>query len=253
MDTIQRFSDRVSFYLRFRPRYPAALVAWLQGEGGLAPGAVVADVGAGTGFLAEVFLAAGHPVHAVEPNAEMREAAEVHLSGQPGFFSLDGTAEATGLADASVQLVAAGQAFHWFDAPRARAEFQRILAPGGSVALVWNDRDLTGSEFMVAYEALVQRFGQEYEAVRYRNVDAAVFAEFYGPHGYREVTFPNGQSVEREGLRGRVRSSSYMPAPGDPAHEPMMAEVDAIFDRFQQGGQVTIPYTTRLYFGPLSE
>src|SRR5947209_11876909 len=127
IDSTSRFSSRVENYIRYRPGYPQSVVELLAGECGLTPTSVVADVGSGTGILTELFLRNGNTVYGVEPNREMREAGEGLLAGYPNFHSVDGRAEATGLPDASVDFVTAGQAFHWFDAQGARAEFSRIL------------------------------------------------------------------------------------------------------------------------------
>ena len=114
--------------------------------------AVVADVGSRTGLLSRVFLDAGHPVVGVEPNAAMRAAAEADLAVYPGFTSVEGRAEASTLADGSVQLVIAGQAFHWFEPAAAALEFRRIAASPGWAAMVWNDRPAGGSPFISAFE-----------------------------------------------------------------------------------------------------
>src|SRR5580704_17335722 len=141
VDPKERFSSRVDDYVRYRPGYPAALYAWLAAEGRLDAGSVVVDVGSGTGILSRGLLESGGArVVGVEPNAAMRAAAERSLAGQPRFESVDASAEATGLPAASADLVIAAQAFHWFDPPRARVEFARILRPSGLVALVWNQR-----------------------------------------------------------------------------------------------------------------
>src|SRR6266536_1302519 len=135
-DAKQRFSNRVADYARYRPGYPPAVLDLLRSECNLRPGHVIADIGAGTGLLAELFLKNGNRVFGVEPNREMREAGERLLADYPQYTSVDGIAEATTLADASVDIITAGQAFHWFDREKARAEFARILRPSGWVALV---------------------------------------------------------------------------------------------------------------------
>jgi len=89
------------------------------------------------------------------------------LAEQPGFISIDATAEATGLPDASVDLVTAGQAFHWFEAEAARAEFRRILRPGGGAALIWNGRDKSAGGFVDDYEALLAEYATQYQRVRH--------------------------------------------------------------------------------------
>src|SRR5579883_857084 len=119
-DPTQRFSNRVDNYIAYRPSYPPAVLDLLNQECGLTPAWIVADVGSGPGNLTRLFLDNGNPVFGVEPNREMREAGERLLHSYPRFVSVAGTAEVTTLADASVDLVVAGQAFHWFDGPRAR-------------------------------------------------------------------------------------------------------------------------------------
>ena len=146
----ERFSDRVADYVRYRPGYPPELLECLQRNCGLRPQWVVADVGSGTGLLAKIFLENGNRVFGIEPNAAMRAAGEEFLRGLDQFTSQEGRAEATGLPARSVDLITAGQAFHWFDRRRARAEFERILKPGGWVALVWNERR-TSTPFLADY------------------------------------------------------------------------------------------------------
>ncbi len=159
MDSISRFSNRAEIYARYRPRYPDAVIACLTDACGLSPSATVADVGAGTGILTELFLRNGNPVYAVEPNAAIRGVAEAQLQGTPDFHSIDGRAEATTLPKNSVDFVVAGQAFHWFEPVATRREFRRILKPGGWIALIWNDRRLDSTPFMRAYHELLDEFG----------------------------------------------------------------------------------------------
>ena len=250
-DPTARFSDRVEDYIRTRPGYPAGVLAVLRAEVGLMPDSVVADVGSGTGLSAEMFLRHGNTVYGVEPNVEMRAAGERLLAGHPHFRSVAGTAEATTLPDASVDLIVAGQAFHWFDPPRARAEFVRILRPGGSVALMWNTRRTDSSPFLRGYEAMLQRFGTDYREVVHTNVDAAKLAAFFGGP-FKAFKVDNEQLFDREGLRGRTRSSSFTPPPGHPNFEPMMAELDRLFDAFNEVGRVRFEYDTEVYVGRLT-
>jgi SAM-dependent methyltransferase len=251
-DPTARFSDRVADYVRTRPGYPPAVLDILRAEAGLTPATVVADIGSGTGLSAEMFLKNGNPVLGVEPNADMRAAAESLLAGYPYFRSVAGTAEATTLAAASVDVVVAGQAFHWFDVPKARAEFGRILRPGGFVALMWNTRRLDTTPFLRAYEDLLQRFGTDYREVVHTNIDRAALAGFFGPRGFREFKLDNVQVFDRDGVWGRLRSSSYTPPPGHPNFEPMLRELDRIFDAYNDGGRVRFEYETEVYVGPLS-
>lgn len=246
----RRFSDRVDDYVRYRPGYPRALLDTLVAETGLGPGSVVADVGSGTGLSSRLLLAAGARVIGVEPNAAMRRAGEELLAQEPRFESVDGTAEATGLPDGAVDLVTAGQAFHWFDLPRARAELARVLRPGGRAALFWNARRTDGSEFLRGYEALLRRFGTDYRQVDHSRLGRETFERFFaGPYG--EWAFPHAQPLDLDGLRGRLLSCSYAPAPGHPDHEPMLAELARLFERTEEQGRVRIEYDTELYLGSL--
>ncbi len=250
-DPTGRFSNRVDDYVRYRPHYPQAVVETLQAACGLAAGSVVADVGSGTGILSQLFLRAGCRVYGVEPNRAMREAGDRLLAAFPAFVSVDGTAEATSLPAASVGFVTAGQAFHWFDPPRARAEFARILTPGGQVALAWNSRRKHGTPFLDAYERLLKRWGVDYTEVDHDRITDGDIAGFFSPGRCSKRTFPNRQELDLEGTRGRLESSSYAPPPGHPDHGPMLDELHTVFGRTSRGGRVTFEYETILYYGRL--
>src|SRR5580692_9553238 len=126
-DPTVRFSERALAYASGRPHYPPAIVAHLARELELAPGAVIVDLGSGTGLSSRIFLQAGFQVIGVEPNARMREQAEQALAGVAGFVSVAATAQATTLDDACADCVIAAQAFHWFDVDAVRTEALRIL------------------------------------------------------------------------------------------------------------------------------
>jgi SAM-dependent methyltransferase len=250
-DPTQRFSSRVENYARYRPSYPSTIIPVLKQECGLAAGARVADVGSGTGLLSRLFLDAGCEVFGVEPNAEMRGAGEHLLAGEPRFHSVDGRAENTALPDLSVDFVAAGQAFHWFEPTAAAAEFRRILKPPGWVVLVWNERK-AGPGFAEDYDALLQRYAPQYKMLEGMRNDSEVLDRFFGDSRWRLVRLPNEQRLDREGLRGRVLSSSYVPLPGEPNCEPLLEGVDHLFAKYQRGGVIVFPYETKLYYGSLS-
>lgn len=251
-DSTLRFGNRVDDYARYRPGYPAALVPWLAARCGLGAGDAVADIGCGTGLFTRDLLLAGLRVHGVEPNAPMRAAGQQFLAEFGAAFEAGGgTAEATGLAPASVRLVTAAQAFHWFRPQPTRAEFARILQPGGHVALIWNVRR-EDTPFLADYEALLQRHAPEYAASGVpAQADEAVIGAFFTPRGYDSRSFDYVQRFDRAGLRGRLLSSSYAPAAGTPGHAPMLEELDALFDAHQHGGLVDFAYDTRVFVGRL--
>lgn len=250
-DTVQRFTDRVAFYVRYRPHYPRTLVEHLAREGVLAEDSAVADIGSGPGFLSEVFLCHGCTVYGVEPNAAMRAAAESLLAVYPRFHSVEGTAEATGLPDASVDWVVAGQAFHFFDPVAARAEFLRILRGRRYAAVCWNERDPDGSPFMVAYDALLRRHVPDYKDLS-RHVGKVNYEALFGHSDYRYDTVANERPFDREGVTDRLRAASYAPQPGEPGHAELVADLNALFDQHQQDGQVAFTYVTKAYWGALA-
>src|SRR4029453_3058150 len=119
--SVERFSSRVENYAKYRPNYPAEIIPFLRSESVLTDHSVVADIGSGTGKLTELFLKNGNMVFGVKPKKGMRAAAETFLQAYPNFQSLDGTAEQTTLADSSIDLITAGQAFQGFNPSLARA------------------------------------------------------------------------------------------------------------------------------------
>lgn len=248
-DAEQRFSDRVANYVRYRPGYPDAVVHRICALTGLAPASVVADIGSGTGISSEWLLRHGFEVHAVEPNREMRAAAEHWLGQRPAFHSVPGSAQDTLLPAACVDLVVAAQAFHWFQAQAARCEFSRILKPGGWVALIWNERHLDTTPFLRGYEELLIQHATDYTQVRHENVGPQVLRSFFLDGQYQTFTVPNEQHFDFEGLKGRLLSCSYAPAEGHPGHPAMIAALVRLFDQYQSGGKVSFIYETRVHLG----
>lgn len=252
-DSAKRFSSRVEYYIKYRPQYPHALIDFLKENLGLSSSSIIADVGSGPGVLSEMFLKNGNPVFGVEPNKEMREAAENLLAEYPGFRSVEGSAEATTLEPESVDFVTAGQSFHWFDPQQSRAEFLRVLKPGGWTILVWNNRRIDSTPFLGAYESFLCACGIDYQEVNHRNVDEKALNQFFGADAYRVKVFDNAQVFDYESLKGRVLSSSYMPMEGHPKYEPMIKELRKIFDEYQTDGTVKFEYDTEMYYGRIEQ
>jgi SAM-dependent methyltransferase len=247
-----RFSNRVENYVRCRPGYPPEVVRTLKAECGLAPSHAVADVASGTGIWTRMLLENGNPVFGVEPNAEMREAGQRLLAAFPKFRSVAGTAEATTLADQSVDFVTAAQAAHWFDRVHSRREFVRILKPGGWLVLLWNERLTDSTRFLRDYEQMLLTYGTDYEEVRHERTTGAV-NEFFDPAPFQERGFEMRQEFDYAGVEGRLLSSSYAPGPEHPQHAPMLRELRRIFDASAIEGRAAFEYKTRLYFGRLGQ
>ncbi|MBA2548443.1 MAG: methyltransferase domain-containing protein [Burkholderiaceae bacterium] len=248
----ERFTDRADAYVRGRPSYPAAIVEHLEREGVLKSGMTVADIGVGTGLSAEPFLQGGYRVIGVEPNAAMREAGDQQLSTFAGYRSVGGTAEDTSLPDAIADLVIAGQAFHWFDVARAAHEARRIARPGGAAALIWNDRQSTGSAFLAGYEALLRAHGADYAKLIHRHVDEKAIAQFFAPAVPKVATFDNPRELERDDLLALAASASYLPTPQEAQYPAMLQALNELFDGHARQGKVQMMYRTRMHYATIN-
>ncbi len=246
-NTVERFSNRVENYVKYRPDYPPEILDFFREELNLQADSAIADIGSGTGISAKPFLENGNTVFGVEPNELMRGAAENFLNEFPNFKSVDGTAENTNLPDKSIDFVIVAQAFHWFDKEKTRPEFKRILRAKGFVALIWNERQLDTTEFLRDYENLLIKFGNDYEKVRHDNISEESLSDFFQTE-FEQKTFQNVQTLDFDGLKGRLLSSSYMPSEKDAKFEPMIAELRSVFDKYAENGKIQVLYNTNIFY-----
>jgi SAM-dependent methyltransferase len=244
---LRRFSNRVEDYARYRPGYPPELIAWLQDEIDLIRSWIIADIGSGTGLLALPFMRAGNLVYGVEPNAAMRAEAEAHFADEPHYASVDGTAEATTLPDASMDLITAGQAFHWFDPEPTRREWQRILSPGGRALVVFNSRRVNDSPFMRAYDDYLVHHAIDYRGVDHRRVLGEQLHTFLDDSAAWRID--HARPMTHDDLCGLARSSSYVPGPDHPAHAEFFAGLKRLFEEHASGDTVEMLYTTEATVG----
>jgi ubiquinone/menaquinone biosynthesis C-methylase UbiE len=244
----ERFSNRVEDYVRYRPHYPQQVVEFLEEEYGVTTEMKIADIGAGTGISSELFLKNGYHVTAVEPNKEMREKAVELLRPYKNFSAINGTAEDTTIKPQSVDVIIAGQAFHWFDVPKTKAEFQRILKPKALVGLIWNER-LTLSPFEKEYDELIIKHARDYVKVDHRNITKPDIDKFFEPATCELKVFYNYQILDFEGLKGRLLSSSYMPSVNDDGYTEMIADLKVLFDHYKENNLIKIEYDTKLFVG----
>lgn len=246
----ERFTGRAAGYAQYRERYEPDVVLPLMREWcGLTPQWRIADVGAGTGMASDVFRANGNPVIAIEPNAEMRVlCASLHASDAQ-FTVVDGSAEATGLPDASIDMVVVGRALHWFDVGGALREFRRILKPGGWVAVLDCGRPEDGREENLAYKNLLQAYSAKEDFLDpllkvYKQLDT-LFAG--GRFHHAEVS--GEMHLDWEELRGLTLSFSHAPTPGSDAFPAFEAALRSYFDRHAQQGRVTMSKRTWINAG----
>jgi len=249
-DSTHRFSSRVGNYVRYRPAYPSAVLDLLTSDCGLTAASVIADIASGTGIFTRMLLENGNRVFGVEPNAEMRNAGDEFLRAYPHFTSVAGTAEATTLADHSVDFVTAAQAAHWFDPEKARRESIRICRRGGWTVLLWNERRTGSTPFLRAYEQMLVEYGTDYQDVRSERTTEQI-ETFFAPSRYKVRTFDYRQDFDYPALEGRLLSSSYTPQAGDAQYAPMLRELRRLFDAYQINDRVTFAYDTRVYYGQL--
>jgi SAM-dependent methyltransferase len=242
-DPTQRFQGRALAYGSARPSYPPTVLDWLVHEGNLSAKSVVADLGSGTGIFTALLLECGATVFAVEPNADMRAAAEQRLGSCANFRSVNGRAEATTLGESSVDLVTAAQAYHWFDRAGAHAEMKRILRKTtGTIALLWNDRDTAHTAFTAAFENVLRRRCPNYAKLQGSSSMHAAFDELFGKGNYRRIELPHTQALGRDALTLRAMSTSYAPREGTESHLELVQELNAIFEAYENMGVVELHY-----------
>ncbi len=248
MDPKQRFSGRVENYIRYRPSYPAKAVDFIIQKFGITGASVIADIGSGTGIFTELLLNHAGKIYAVEPNPDMRKAAESLLCGYPAFVSVNGSSEATTLDSGSIDLITSAQSFHWFDREKSKIEFKRILKPEGKVLLLWNTRK-TNTPILVEYEKLLKDHANDYKEIHHKNINDAAFKKFFHRGEFQKVVFEYSQSFEYQGLLGRVLSSSYCPLPGEEGYPLITTRLEEIFRKFNTDGHIEFNYDTEIYWG----
>lgn len=239
-ENVRRFDGKVAEYARYRERYaPEILLPLLRDWCGLTPQWKVADIGAGTGLLSDVFVANGNHVFAVEPNAEMREMfARLH-EDLSLIEIVDGTAENTSLEDRSVEIVAVGRAMHWFDTERAMEEFRRILKPGGWIAIIAFGRAQAGREENEAFEKVLRERATDNADSHagytvYRRIEDYLASDFLR----KEIS--GTMSLDWDELLGMTMSLSHAPRVEDEKYLPFERALREFFDHYATDRRVTL-------------
>ncbi len=247
-----RFSNTVKNYIRFRPGYPPEFLIFMKNELALDPNSIIADIGSGTGKLSRLFLENGNSLYGIEPNTEMRSAAEDLFDNYLNFHSLEGTAEAISLESHSIDFITAAQAFHWFDVDKTKKEFKRILKPNGYVLLIWNKRLDNKSAFMKDYNAFLENYSTDLQSINLRRVaNETGMNQFFGEGKFQMKRFEHFQQFDFSGVKGRYLSCSYAYQKEHPDYEKAMKQLNIIFDQHEQNGKLKMWYEMVVYFGRL--
>ena len=252
MKPTERFSTRAESYRLHRPNYPNEIVDLLRRECNLTSNSLVVDIAAGTGLLTKIFLESDHQVIAIEPNEQMRAVCAKLATRFPQLQCFNATAEATGLPNHSVDLITVAQALHWFQLDQARAEFARILRPGGWCAVIYNNRQMKGDAFHEGYERILTEFGIDYLLVQRQHMTSEKLIAFFTPNQMHQAMFPNEQLLDLKALEGRIISSSYMPQPGNEKYPAMQAAIKKLFAANQVDGHARMQYDCIVSYGQLA-
>lgn len=249
MAFLEKFTGRAAAYSAGRPSYPRKILDILGQEIDLDRRKIVADIGSGTGILSKLFLENGNRVYGVEPNKEMGKIAEKAFADCPSFTSINGTAENTTIMDASIDLVTVGQALHWFDSQLASQEFARILRPTGGLCVLYNDRN-KGNKFMRDYDQVIQKYARDRAKVP--DINHEYLSKFYSEGKYSKFLLPNYQTLDFEGLFGRMTSASYMPHSGESVtYRALRRDVEELFNSHEVQGRVKLVYDTSVFLGQI--
>jgi SAM-dependent methyltransferase len=249
MDSKKVFSDKVDYYVKYRPEYPAEFIEYLVNTVGVSPDVIVADVGAGTGIFTKSLADKVKTIYAVEPNPDMRAACVEYCSGYANFVAVDGSAEETSLPDHSIDFVTVAQAFHWFDAEKTKKEFQRILKPHGKVVLVWNCDGK--NDFTKEYGALCRNLfpdsWKDSSNGNGKNLD--LYHAFFRDGEYDARIFKTDSTVSLEQFIGVSLSTSYAPSEKDENFQAFIVDLTALFEKYSKDRQVVFHKHTYSYVG----
>ncbi len=222
------FDRNAAHYERARPGYPPELLEVLAHEAGVAAGARVCDLAAGTGKLTRLLAEAGVDVVAVEPVPGMRAQLAAVL---PDVEVLDGTAEHVPFEDGTFDAVVVAQAFHWFRFDEALAEIRRVLRPGGALAIVFNRRD-EGVPWVAEWSTIIDWHQRTVSS--YQHTDWTAVLGGAGFVGVRASTIHWVQYLDRAMLADRVRSISYIAVMDEAAQQDHVDRVVALTDGFDE-------------------
>ncbi|MBR3763006.1 MAG: methyltransferase domain-containing protein [Clostridia bacterium] len=237
------FTHKQQLYDACRPSWPEEALAFVRER--IGAGAVVADLGSGTGKMAALLAPWVRLLYAIEPNAHMRGVLRQNLASFPRARVIAATAESTGLPDASMDAIVIAEAYHWFDNDAARAEIRRILSPGGQVFLLWNH--FTGNPFDAEQRDIHQRYRTTQRPPQRPGSERA--DALFGSGQWQRREFDNTIHQTKQRFLGGMSSASYAPEAETAAGKAFLRECRALFDKYAVNGLLTTHITTVCYTG----
>jgi SAM-dependent methyltransferase len=241
----KNFDSAAEVYERSRPDYPPAAVEFLQAEFRVGPGIRVVDVGAGTGKLSRALRPTGAEITAVEPLPRMRDVFRREI---PDVRVLDASAESLPFPKASVDLIVAGQAFHWFRGPSAVREIARVLRPRGGLALLWNTRD-ESVPWVRRFTEILEPYRSDAPGYRSEAWRKAFHGSIFTPLRHR--VFPFVHLQPRDSMADRALSVSFIAGLPDAEKAQVARRVLRMLDEdptTRTSDPIEFPYRTDVYF-----
>lgn len=243
----EKFTGKAQVYANARPGYAPALYDYLYNEAGFSAASIIAETGSGTGKFSLPLLQRGSTVYCIEPNADMRSQAEAMLSAYPNFISINAPAEDTALADASVDFVAAAQAFHWFDAVRFKQECARILRRGGKPLLVWNTRQ--SCPLHDDLQEIYNKYCPNFKGLSGRRESTPSNIAYLFDDDFTYKTFEHNLTNDEDEFVSRSLSASYSLMPSDCGFDEYRSALVSLFLKYASDDIVLIPNVSELYIG----
>jgi len=240
------FSRGTDAYIRGRPDFPRAALAWLREDLGLKSDKTVIDLGAGTGRFTRLLVETGAAVIAIEPVAAMRDRLVREL---PEVTAMSGHAQNIPLPDSSADVLTCAQSFHWFATAESLAEIHRVLKPGGALGLIWNVRDQS-MDWVRKLTTIIDPY--EGEAPRYDNGEWRAVFPAPGFSELREKSLPHAHiGSPAQVIVDRVASVSFIAALDESTRARVLAEVRAMIDATPElagHNSIRFPYVTRAWW-----
>ncbi len=250
-DSTRLYTNKAVIYAQSRPDYAPEAFTAFQEVVKLPPQSVVLDVGSGTGMLTRHMLDHYETIYALEPTTEMRLIAEGDLNNHPGFHSLDGKAEDIPLPDHSVDLIAVGQAIHWFQPEMTLSEFQRI-AKSETWLLLANIKSMDEA----LNQAIGKIFKEEYGCLPQNEHPPSnqVPDSYYFENGkYESMQFLHTSEESWERFLGGIGSAAYAPDIDHPLYSKFVQGARKVFEIFNQNNVLKWDIATIISFGQLAK